>query len=77
MSGKLKKRYCECGRELEYRCEICSECRAVNRQIQIDKAQHTFYQTEKYKNYKREYMREYMREYYRRKRNEKIRINNN
>lgn len=62
-----KKRYCECGRELEYRCQICSECRAVNRAIQIDIAQHNFYQTEKYKKYKREYMRGYMREYYHRK----------
>ena len=66
---KLRKiRYCpECGRELEYRCQICSECRAVNRAIQIDIAQHNFYQTEKYKKYKREYMREYMRGYYHRR----------
>ena len=62
MSRQLKKRYCECGRELEKRCLICSECRAINRQIQTDKAQHSYYQTEKYKAYKKEYMREYMRE---------------
>jgi hypothetical protein len=29
-------RYCECGRDLEKYCRICSECRAVNAQIAKD-----------------------------------------
>ena len=32
-----KKRYCECGRELEYRCEVCSECRQINIDIAHDR----------------------------------------
>ena len=46
---KTKKRYCECGRELEYRCKMCSECRAVSDEIRKDKARHTYSKTEKYK----------------------------
>jgi hypothetical protein len=37
MSCKLKKRYCECGRELEYRCSVCSECRQINIEIARDR----------------------------------------
>lgn len=31
-----KVRYCECGRELEKYCRLCSECRAINDQIAKD-----------------------------------------
>lgn len=34
---KTKKRYCECGRELEYRCSVCSECRQINIDIAHDR----------------------------------------
>lgn len=37
MSRALKKRYCECGRELEFHCHVCSECRQINIDIAIDK----------------------------------------
>jgi len=36
MSGALKKRYCECGRELEFHCHVCSECRQINIDIATD-----------------------------------------
>jgi hypothetical protein len=29
-------RFCECGRELEKYCRLCSECRAINDQIAKD-----------------------------------------
>jgi len=32
----VKLRYCECGRELDKYCRVCSECRAVNAQISKD-----------------------------------------
>lgn len=35
MSDKL--RYCACGRELEYRCRVCSECRQINIDIATDR----------------------------------------
>ena len=37
MSRQLKKRYCECGRELEYRKRLCSECRQINIDIAHDR----------------------------------------
>ena len=33
---EIKKRYCECGRELEYRCRVCSECRQINIELSQD-----------------------------------------
>lgn len=33
----MKTRYCECGRELEYHCHVCSECRQINIDIATDK----------------------------------------
>jgi hypothetical protein len=34
---EIKKRYCECGRELEYRKRVCSECRQINIDIAHDR----------------------------------------
>ena len=34
--GDVVLRYCECGRELEKWCRLCSECRAVNDQMSKD-----------------------------------------
>lgn len=43
-----KKRYCECGRELEKYQRQCSECAYYYDQIAKDLAQHTYRQTPKY-----------------------------
>jgi hypothetical protein len=42
MPRALKKRYCECGRELERYQHFCSECAYVRRQITMDYAQHKY-----------------------------------
>lgn len=45
---RSKKRYCECGRELEKYQRRCSECAYYYQQIAQDKATHTYRQTSGY-----------------------------
>jgi len=51
------KRFCDCGRECEKRCRLCSECRAVNDAIRMDKARHTW-KTKNPDKYKADYMKQ-------------------
>lgn len=46
----MKKRYCECGRELEKYQHYCSECGYIRQQISINSACHSYRQTLKYYN---------------------------
>ena len=57
----MKTRYCECGRELEHRQRICSECREISRQHRLVIANHNYYHSE----HGREVIRNYQREYHR------------
>lgn len=62
-------RYCECGRELEFRQRVCSECRAVNIQISQSVALHNYFQSETFREYRKgEKYRTYMKEYMRKRR---------
>ena len=60
MSRALKLRYCDCGRELEYRCRVCSECRQIN----IDIAHDRYNASQAHKDRTKKYYREVFKDKY-------------
>ena len=40
--SRQPKRKCECGRELDKKCQVCSECSAVNRSLNQDIYRHNY-----------------------------------
>lgn len=55
-----KKRMCpQCGvNELDKHKQLCSECAVVNRQITVDKAQHTYFNKPEVKAARKIYLKE-------------------
>jgi hypothetical protein len=40
--ARQPKRKCECGRDIDTRCQTCSECSAVNRSLNQDIYRHNY-----------------------------------